>query len=77
MADAPADIPVPAPVVQQSPLLKLPQEVKQKIWKFAVKFNYSVKPVQVMPRSNKFLWSSRQVIIRKSLLGFSLISCAI
>ena len=39
----------------------LPSEVKQRIWKFAVKVDEPIVPRQIRAKSNKFIWSKEQV----------------
>jgi hypothetical protein len=42
-------------------LLKLPAEIKQKIWTLAITVDDPIEPIQLRERSNKFLWSRDQV----------------
>ncbi|KAL2068286.1 hypothetical protein VTL71DRAFT_16384 [Oculimacula yallundae] len=42
-------------------LLTLPEEVRQRIWKYAVKEEEPITPYQVAPKSNKFFWNIAQV----------------
>ncbi|KAE8451915.1 hypothetical protein EG329_002756 [Mollisiaceae sp. DMI_Dod_QoI] len=47
-------------VKQDSRLLKLPEEIKQNIWKLVVIVKDPIAPVQLRAKSNKFLWSKDQ-----------------
>jgi hypothetical protein len=42
-------------------LLKLPTEVKQRIWSLAVTVEDPVVPQQIRDKSNKFIWSKDQI----------------
>ncbi|KAI6714251.1 hypothetical protein JHW43_003198 [Diplocarpon mali] len=52
--------PGPLKIKQKSPFLKLPKEVKSEIYKLAVTLVDPVTPIQIAPRSNKFVWSRDQ-----------------
>ncbi|KAN0103103.1 hypothetical protein V8E51_011416 [Hyaloscypha variabilis] len=45
----------------ESGLLKLPTEVKQRIWSLAVTVEDPVVPQQIRDKSNKFIWSKDQI----------------
>jgi hypothetical protein len=44
----------------ESRLLKLPNEIKQRIWTLAVTVDEPITPIQFRSKSNKFLWSINQ-----------------
>ncbi|KAH8821617.1 hypothetical protein F5884DRAFT_850836 [Xylogone sp. PMI_703] len=43
------------------PLLSLPWEVREQIWEYAVSVPSPIEPRQLCPRSNKFIWSPKQI----------------
>ncbi len=40
----------------------MPTEIKQKIWSMAVTLEEPITPIQLAPKSNKFLWSASQIV---------------
>lgn len=62
---------------QDSPILNMPPEVQQKIFRFAVTHDESIYPTQIAEKSNKFLWSKVQIVAHgrlyqcSCLLGYS------
>jgi hypothetical protein len=45
----------------ESGLLKLPNEIKEKIWTLAVTVDEPITPFQLRSKSNKFIWSLDQI----------------
>jgi hypothetical protein len=45
----------------ESGLLKLPNEIKQRIWTLAVTVDEPITPFQLRSKSNKFIWSLDQI----------------
>lgn len=42
--------------------MKLPTEIKLKIWNMSVTVEEPITPIQLTSKSNKFLWSTSQIV---------------